>query len=1000
MKRLILLISFIAFAAAMDAQITFPVNGVHDDNHLYVAFINARIFVDYKTTIDSGILLIRDGKIEDAGKGIKIPDGCVVYDVRGKNIYPSLIDIYSDFGMPEVKREGGTGHPQFLSNKKGAYSWNQAIKPEINAKDLFANDEKKAETLRKLGFGCVMSLQKDGIARGSSVLVTLGDGKEHDLFVKDVAAANYSFDKGSSTQDYPSSLMGVIALLRQTYYDAQWYSKTNGGKEYNLSLDAWNKLQSLPQIFDVTDKLSVLRADKIAKEFGATYIIKTRGDEYQRLAEIKDTHDALIVGLGFPLAYDVDDVYDALQIDLGDLKHWELAPSNPGILDKAGINFALTASDNKDKNDFIKNLRKAIEYGLSDTSALKALTVTPAQLLKVGDKIGALKKGMLANFLITSKKIFDKDNIIYDNYVNGKRYEINDFDLKDIRGNYTLKIGNLAPLKLTVNGELTAPQLTIAEDSSMVKVNIIRTGNLFSLQYDSKKADHRGMTRLDGYLEDANANSWKGTGQLPNGDWVSWSALLTTPFKADPRIDSLKIKPELGAITYPLMAYGWKEQPKKERVLFRNATVWTNEKEGILKNADILIQDGKIAQIGTHLAAGNATTIDATGKHLSSGIVDEHSHIAIYGDVNEGTQAVTSEVRIGDVVYSDDINIYRQLSGGVTSSHLLHGSANPIGGQTQLIKLRWGLSPEQMKYAGWEGFIKFALGENVKQSNWGDRNTVRFPQSRMGVEQVYMDAFTRAKEYELSWTSYNGLGKDKQVFATTPRRDIELDALVEIMNKKRFITCHSYVQSEINMLMHVADSFHFKINTFTHILEGYKVADKMKKHGVGGSTFADWWAYKYEVEEAIPYNGAIMNKEGIIVAYNSDDPEMARRLNQEAAKGVKYGKVSEEEAFKFVTLNPAKLLHIDDKVGSIKIGKDADLVLWTDNPLSIYAKVQQTYVDGICYFDAEKDAQMRDEIRKERARIIQKMIAAKAKGEPVQKGGSPQKKIAHCEGVE
>src|ERR1017187_5787183 len=365
MKKLILILSFVTAATQYNAQVTYPINGVHDDNHLYFAFINAKVIIDYKISIDSATLLIHEGKVEEVGKVVTIPHGCIIYDMKGKYIYPSFIDIYSDYGMPEIKKEGGKEYPQFLSGKRGAYDWNQAIKPETNAKNIFVNDEKKAETLRKLGFGCVMTLKKDGIARGSSALVTLGDGKENDLFVKDVAAANYSFDKGTSTQDYPSSLMGAIALIRQTYYDAQWYAKTNGNKEFNISLDTWNKLQDLPQIFEVNDKLSVLRTDKIAKEFGVNYIIKTRGDEYQRLNEIKATNDALIVGLGFPLAYDVDDAYDALNVDLSDMKHWELAPSNPAAFEKAGINFALTAADNKDKNDFIKNIRKAMDYGLS-----------------------------------------------------------------------------------------------------------------------------------------------------------------------------------------------------------------------------------------------------------------------------------------------------------------------------------------------------------------------------------------------------------------------------------------------------------------------------------------------------------------------------------------------------------------------------------------------------------------------------------------------------------
>ncbi|HRF17155.1 MAG TPA: amidohydrolase family protein, partial [Chitinophagaceae bacterium] len=321
----------------------------------------------------------------------------------------------------------------------------------------------------------------------------------------------------------------------------------------------------------------------------------------------------------------------------------------------------------------------------------------------------------------------------------------------------------------------------------------------------------------------------------------------------------------------------------------------------------------------------------------------------------------------------------RQLSGGVTTSHILHGSANVIGGQTQLIKLRWGANDDDLKFKGWPGQIKFALGENVKRSSSAISNASnnnRYPDTRMGVEQVLIDAFTRAKDYQKAWKEYNDakekLIKEKKSTASlvAPRRDLELDALVEILEKKRFITCHSYVQSEINGAMKVAEQMGYTVNTFTHILEGYKVADKMKKHGSFASTFSDWWAYKMEVEDAIPYNAAIMQKVGLTVAINSDDAEMARRLNQEAAKIVKYGGVTEEEALKMVTLNPAIMLHVDDKVGSLKVSKDGDVVLWSDHPLSIYAKSLYTIVDGTVYFDRQKDEAMQKQVDDERLRLV------------------------------
>jgi imidazolonepropionase-like amidohydrolase len=413
----------------------------------------------------------------------------------------------------------------------------------------------------------------------------------------------------------------------------------------------------------------------------------------------------------------------------------------------------------------------------------------------------------------------------------------------------------------------------------------------------------------------------------------------------------------------------------------------------------VLLRNGKIEKVGKNLSLPGARVVDGSGKHLTPGIIDEHSHIAIAGAVNEGTQAVTAEVRVGDVIDPEDVNIYRQLAGGVVASQLLHGSANPIGGQSAVIKLRYGLGAEDLKIKGADNYIKFALGENVKRSN--TQNVNRFPQTRMGVEQVFYDAFQRAKEYEKAHLNYNRLSKNARAKAEAPRRDLELETLVEILNNKRFITCHSYVQSEINMLLKVADQMGFKVNTFTHILEGYKVADKMKSHGAGASTFSDWWAYKMEVKDAIPHNAAIMHNLGLVTAINSDDAEMARRLNQEAAKTVKYGGLSEEEALKMVTLNPAKLLHLDHRMGSIRPGKDADVVLWTDHPLSIYAKPAKTYVDGIAYFDLETDKQLQTETQKERQRLIQKMINARQTGAPTQPiPVTTRGRVLHCEDVE
>ena len=431
--------------------------------------------------------------------------------------------------------------------------------------------------------------------------------------------------------------------------------------------------------------------------------------------------------------------------------------------------------------------------------------------------------------------------------------------------------------------------------------------------------------------------------------------------------------------------------------MYKNVTIWTNEKEGIIQNTDLLVKDGKISLIGKDLDVKNVKIIDGTGKHLTSGIIDEHSHIAA-SSINEGGQNSSAEVTIEDVIDPDDINIYRNLSGGVTTIQILHGSANPIGGRSAIIKLKWGSSIDEMLYPNSSSFIKFALGENVKQSNWGSFS--RFPQTRMGVEQLYIDYFQRAKEYGQRWINYNNLDRKTKLRTPKPRYDIEMEVLWEILQGKRFISCHSYVQSEINMLMKVAEKFDFRIRTFTHILEGYKVADKMKLHGVGGSTFSDWWAYKFEVNDAIPYNGAIMHNAGVTVAYNSDSAEMSRRLNQEAAKAIKYGGVSEEEAWKFVTLNPAILLGIDDKVGSVKVGKIADLVLWSGHPMSIYSQAEKTMIEGAFYYEADLLPAKIKQIEDERKKLILQMLNAKNMGSSTKNFEQRRKREFHCETID
>ena len=978
---LFLLAAIVFFTGRLNAQSTFPVNDVSNIKEGCYAFINATIVTNSQTTLQNASLVIRKGKIEAVGNKLTLPKDAVIVDCNGKYIYPSFIDMYSDYGSETAQKSGSgqRGQSQFLSTTKGAYGWNQAIRSENDAATSFALNDTKAKDLRAIGFGTVLTHQMDGISRGTGAVVTLANEKENLVMLKEKASANYSFNKGSSTQDYPTSLMGSIALLRQNFLDAQWYKTKPAGEGTNLSLQAFLDNQLLPQIFESSDKWSDLRADKIGDEFGVQFIIRAAGNEYQRISEVKSTNASFIVPLNFPQAMDVEDPTDARFVALADMKHWEMAPANPAAFEKANINFALTANGLKETGSFFSNLRKAIQLGLSEQKALKALTETPATLLGMYDKVGSIETGKIANFLITYAPIFSEKNIVYQNWIQGNKYTLMEEGWKDIRGNYNLVINN-TPHTLSVIGDISKPSAEIiGTDTTKVDLKIKDKLVLMVINY---KKDSANAARLSGVISE---DAWSGTGETIGGKQLSWTAVKAGSQVLAADTTSKKKKESIatvgGEVTYPFNGYGFTTIPKQENILIKNATVWTNEKEGELANTDVLIKNGKIAAIGKNLSDDAAKIIDGTGKYLSPGIIDEHSHIAGTGGINECSQSVTSEARIADVLDPEDIDIYRQLSGGVTSSHILHGSCNTIGGQTQLIKLRWGASAEQLKFSNWDPFIKFALGENVKRSYSQINN--RFPDTRMGVEEVLTDAFTRAREYEK--------------LPAGKRRDLKLDALVEILNKKRFITCHSYVQSEITSMMRVAEKFGFSVNTFTHILEGYKVADKMKVHGANASTFSDWWAYKMEVVDAIPQNAYLMQKAGLNVAINSDDGEMARRLNQEAAKSVKYTDMSEEDALKMVTLNPATMLHVADRTGSIKTGKDADLVLWSDNPLSIYARAEKTIVDGIVYFDNEKDKLLREAIVKERARLIQKMIGAKKGGEKTSPAAPSFREKNYCE---
>ena len=887
----------------------FPTNsGVKVVNEPYKAFVNATIVVNSEKTIENGTIIFRDGKIINVGKGIKMPKNTIIIDKKDKFIYPSFIETTSSMSIKEAKRLAYSTRSAMYGPTREGFYWNDHILSDYKAYLDYKYDSSKAKELRASGFGVVNTHRSNGIHSGTGILLALSDSSnENQRVLSNNSTEFYSFNRNAlSNQSYPTSIMGSMALIRQFFHDLEWYS-AGQAKNKDYAIEAAIKNKFMPKIWNSGSNLNFLRALKISKELDVPFAVVGSGFEYMDLNAVLKYKNKLIIPVNFPAAYDVSDPDLTKKISLGSLREWNQAPSNLYMLEKNNIQFSVTSSGLKKKSELLPNIRKAIRRGLSTKSALEALTVNPASILKIKGVTGELTKGSYANFLVTSKPIFDENSDIYENWVIGVKH--------------------------------------------VVKKEIKPTSK-------------------------------------------NKQAVNDTVKKADKKIKPIDFVP----VTFPNKAYGNKTVPQSENMIIRNATVWTNEAEGILQNTDVAVSNGVIVAIGQNLQNNNnSREIDGTNKHLTSGVIDEHSHIAA-SSINESGHNSSAEVTIADVINPNDISIYRTLSGGVTTIQILHGSANPIGGQSAIVKLKWGETAENMLMKDAAKFIKFALGENVKQSNWSSYS--RFPQSRMGVEQVYVDFFQRAKEYGEQWDKYNSLPKRTKSKTPKPRYDIEMEVVWEILRGERHISCHSYVQSEINMLMKVAESFGIKINTFTHILEGYKVATKMAKHGAGGSSFSDWWAYKYEVIDAIPYNGPILTEAGVTVAYNSDNAEMIRRLNQEAAKAVKYGGLSEEEAWKYVTLNPAKLLRIDDKVGSIALGKHADLVIWSHNPLSIYAVAEKTIIEGAIFYDYTKLDEKIKHNEKEREIIITQLKEAKKSGAKTQPAPVIDKRYFECETID
>jgi imidazolonepropionase-like amidohydrolase len=991
MRKISYALFFCWLFTSLSAQNFGKVEGIRDNRQkLVYALINAHVIHPDKPEEKNVVILIQNGKILRIGQNLALPKEAVVVDLQGRRVYPAFVELNSSYGLsaPTTPPAVRNSAPEYERNDgKSAWGWNRAVKPYQQAAADYQHKKEDAAKLRKQGFGAVLTHHQDGIVRGRGALVALSDQRiESENMLRPWSGAFFSFDKGSSTQQYPSSQMGAMALLRQTFWDLDWYNK-NPEPHAHLQLGVLKAAMSdAPLFFSSPDKLTSVRAVGLGQSFNYKFIILGSGDEYQNLEEVSKTKARWVIPVNFPSTPDMADPWIARQINLRDLKHWELAPYNFKALIEAGLEVAISGTGTENIFEALEQIHKT---GIDEQTLLRALTSTPASFVNMKDQLGSFKPGAIANLIVTNGPITSKKTKILESWMMGDRHVEKDLLEISPEGTWLLtQTLRTDTLNIKPKGQFEIKFGTSETKEASGKYTFQE--NHLNLSFQIDQEIYTLKARLTANTQAVNVRLSSGSNPI-DAQLIHVSSSQPAekenenPSESDGPIDYK------AHLVFPFQAYGRSERPKAGQYLLTNATVWTLEGEGICSPCDVFISGGKIMAVGTGLQAKpGVKVIDATGKHITPGMIDEHSHIAISRGVNESGSSISSEVRIGDVINPEDINIYRQLAGGTTMSQLLHGSANVIGGQSALVKLRWGFPASAYPIDGAPGFIKFALGENVKQSNWGDRMTVRYPQSRMGVEQFLYESFFRANAY-----------RDERRKNKSTRVDLELEALVEILESRRFISCHSYVQSEINMLMKVADSLGFTVNTFTHILEGYKVADKMKHHGAHASTFSDWWAYKMEVNEAIPFNAALLWKMGITTAINSDDAEMGRRLNQEAAKVVRYGKdVPEVEALKTVTLNPAKMLRLDHRLGSIASGKDADIVLWDHHPLQTYARVEKTFVDGMLLFDREAHDREVAALEAERQRLMQKALKAASGGA---KTAIPESEIDnefHCDTLE
>jgi imidazolonepropionase-like amidohydrolase len=909
-----------AFLAVLLSLAAFGATDVRSGDRLSFALTGARVLAAPGRTFDPGVVVVRGGVIEAVGPAgkVAVPDDARVFDLRGKVVHAAFIDPYvpadrlagqkprgpSDEEEPSEERTPpAPRRPQGPANHPLA-----SVQSDERIVDSLSVADRVADAYRRLGFAVVAAVPQTGILRGRGAVVSLADGPLSGRVLEAEAGPVISLEperfdfSNFGRVAYPVSKMGAVALVRQSFLDARWwgeaeaaYAKRPAGQARPRFVTANAALLPAAQgretvVFEAFDVLSLLRELAIAREMKLKAIYVGAGDEYRLRDRVAAEKPDLVLRVDFPRPYKMEDDAEWLDVPLERLRAIDRAPSNPKWMRDAGVKFSFTTAGLDDAEDFAGRVREAIARGLSREDALAAVTTIPARQLGLGDRLGEIAAGRIANLVVETGEPFAPGSRVSEIWIDGRRYEI--------------------------------------------------------------------AARREAATKDTKSSE--------------------PDFPPDLR-------------PFPVRQDGPVESPAQP-VLVRGATIWTEGPAGILENADLLIVRGKVAEVGPGLSKpAHAFVIDGRGKHVTPGIIDAHSHTAIDGQVNEFAHAVTAEVRIRDVLDPFDVAIYRELAGGTTAANVLHGSANSIGGQNAIVKWRRGGAPEDLLITTAPEGIKFALGENPKRSNF-QQAPPRYPQTRMGVAAQIRERFLAARDYRRRQEEYRKASAAKGSSLVPPQPDLQLEAIAEILEGKRKIHCHSYVKSEILQMIRTAEEFRVKIATFQHSLESYKIADEIAKHGAGASIFSDWWAYKFEVYDAIPYAGPLLHERGVLVSYNSDSDELARRLNTEAAKAVKYGGLAPAEALAFVTSNPARQLGIFDRTGSLEAGKDADFVVWSEDPLSSSTVALETWIEGKKYFDRAADLARRPALDGERADLVtkaKKMLERAAKPEAEKPAGAP-----------